>query len=65
MNQLADLIHDNQCTRPRPCGYEHANSNSHYLYYQDRARSIHEKLAPEIGDANVPFVVKTILDELW
>lgn len=61
IESVADLIHEEVCTRIRPCGYP---GNRHGAYYQDRARNIYEKLEPEIGAANVLHAVKVILEEL-
>jgi hypothetical protein len=60
---LAILIHDEQCTRPRPCGYG-LPRHGHDAYYHERAEAVYSKLAPEIGAANVLLATRVILDEL-
>jgi uncharacterized protein DUF4406 len=61
---LADLIHDAQCTRPRPCGYGQAG-NPHDSYYRELAGTVYGRLEPEIGAANVLIATRVILQELW
>jgi hypothetical protein len=60
---LADLIHEQECTRNRPCGYG-LPSHGHDAYYRERADAVYAKLEPEIGAANVLLATRVILEEL-
>jgi hypothetical protein len=60
---LAGLIHDEQCTRNRPCGYG-LPDHGHDKYYHERAEAVWTKLEPEIGAANVLLATRVILQEL-
>jgi hypothetical protein len=65
---LADVIHDQMCDRrPRPemkCLAYERMTGGHWEFYQTRAWAVWAALEPEIGEANVEFAVRVILEEL-
>lgn len=63
MNELAELIHDLQCSDTRPC-WRWKQLARHRDFYAQRAESIMRQLEPVIGSANVPIAVRVILEEM-
>lgn len=65
MDELADYLHEELCTRNKPCAWYSGEDSPHRGFYELRAKMLMEKLAPEIGSANVLPTVRVVIEELW
>lgn len=64
---LADVIHAELCGSDDgwECRrYARGAGDSHWEFYQVKARAVYSRLEPEIGGANVELAVRIVLEEL-
>ena len=57
-------LHEIMCNDSRPCARWLGGRSSHRDYYRDRAAELTERLAPEIGAANVKLAVEAVAEVL-
>jgi len=64
---LVDIIHHALCTDGDKCkrfSKEDTKGNTHYTYYRKKAERIRGKMEPITISANIPRIVRIILDEV-
>lgn len=60
VSEFARQLHDALCVYESSC----KRGEAHQLFYEERVKELMRKLEPEIGAANVPLVVLTVIEEL-
>ena len=66
LDQMADMLHDEQCTRNR-CNYwlVQGRDGAHRLYYCRQAEIMYDRLIPVLGHERILPALRIILEELW